>query len=87
MLLTRHQTPRGPRWAADRQFLPDNFDLRTLLALPREDMPPFSRQLLTGEPAAGPLLAPIENFFRTTLICARCWRCRAKTCRLSADSC
>jgi 2-dehydro-3-deoxy-D-arabinonate dehydratase len=23
-------------------------------------MPPFSRQLLTGEPAAGPLLAPIE---------------------------
>ncbi len=43
MLLTRHQTTRGPRWAADRQFLTDNFDLRMLLAMPREDMPPVRR--------------------------------------------
>jgi 2-dehydro-3-deoxy-D-arabinonate dehydratase len=60
MLLTRHQTPGGPRWAADRQFLTDNFDLRMLLAMPREDMPLFVEHTLTGEPAAGSLLAPIE---------------------------
>jgi 2-dehydro-3-deoxy-D-arabinonate dehydratase len=60
MLLTRHQTTRGPRWAADRQFLTDNFDLRMLLAMPREDMQLFIEHTLTGEPAAGPLLAPIE---------------------------
>ena len=60
MLLTRHQTARGPRWAANRQFLTDLFDLRMLLAMPRADMQPFIDHTLTDEPAAGPLLAPIE---------------------------
>ena len=60
MLLTRHQTDQGPRWAADHQFLTDNFDLRMLLAMPREDMRPFIDHTLTDESAGGPLLAPIE---------------------------
>ncbi len=60
MLLTRHQTSHGPRWAANRQFLTDNFDLRMLLAMPREDMQLFIDHTLTDEPADSPLLAPIE---------------------------
>ena len=60
MLLTRHQTSRGPRWAADGQFLTDNFDLRMLLAMPCADMQPFIDHTLTVEPATGSLLAPIE---------------------------
>jgi 2-dehydro-3-deoxy-D-arabinonate dehydratase len=60
MLLTRHRTARGPRWAANQRFLTDNFDLRMLLAMPREDLRPFVDHTLTDEPAAGPLLAPIE---------------------------
>jgi 2-dehydro-3-deoxy-D-arabinonate dehydratase len=60
MLLTRHQTSHGPRWAANHQFLADNFDLRMLLAMPRTDLQPFIDHTLTAEPASGPLLAPIE---------------------------
>jgi 2-dehydro-3-deoxy-D-arabinonate dehydratase len=60
MLLTRHQTSNGPRWAAKGHLLTDRFDLRLLLALPRADMPPYIEHLLTDEPAAGSLLAPIE---------------------------
>jgi 2-dehydro-3-deoxy-D-arabinonate dehydratase len=60
MLLTRHQTSHGPRWAANHQFLTDNFDLGLLLAMPRTDMQPFIDHTLTDEPASGPLLAPIE---------------------------
>jgi 2-dehydro-3-deoxy-D-arabinonate dehydratase len=60
MLLTRHQTPRGPRWAADDRFLAEPFDLRMLLAMQREDIRPFVEHTLTDELADGPLLAPIE---------------------------
>jgi 2-dehydro-3-deoxy-D-arabinonate dehydratase len=60
MLLTRHQTSNGPRWAAAGRFLSDHFDLRMLLAMPRADMLPFIDHTLTAEPAGGPLLAPIE---------------------------
>src|SRR5512137_2980267 len=60
MLLTRHQTPRGPRWAADKYLLAELFDLRMLLAMRREDIRPFVEHTLTDELADGPLLAPIE---------------------------
>lgn len=60
MLLTRHQTSHGPRWAANGQFLGDHFDLRILLAMPRVDMQPFIDHTLTAELADGPRLAPIE---------------------------
>lgn len=60
MYLTRHQTAAGPRWAADRRFLADAFDLRMLLAMPRADWRAFVEHTLTPEMAQGPLLAPIE---------------------------
>jgi 2-dehydro-3-deoxy-D-arabinonate dehydratase len=60
MLLTRHQTPHGPRWAADDQFLAELFDLRMLLAMPREDARPFVEHTRTTEPVEGSFLAPIE---------------------------
>jgi 2-dehydro-3-deoxy-D-arabinonate dehydratase len=60
MLLTRHQTPHGPRWAADNRLLEDTFDLRLLLAMPRADLTAFVEGMLTSEDAHGALLAPIE---------------------------
>jgi len=61
MLLTRHQTSAGPRWALDGRLLAASFDLRALLALPAAAMPAHLQQAQTGEPAAGALLAPIED--------------------------
>ncbi len=61
MLLTRHQTSQGPRWAADGCFLTNDFDLRVLLALPYADMSPFVDRMRTDAQAEGPLLAPIET--------------------------
>jgi 2-dehydro-3-deoxy-D-arabinonate dehydratase len=60
MLLTRHQTPRGPRWAADDRFLAELFDLRMLLAMQREDLRPFVEHTQTTDPADGSFLAPLE---------------------------
>jgi 2-dehydro-3-deoxy-D-arabinonate dehydratase len=60
MLLTRHQTPRGPRWAADNHLLAELFDLRMLLAMQREDIRPFVEHTQTTDPVAGSWLAPLE---------------------------
>jgi len=60
MKLTQHQTPDGPRWAADDHWLPVDFDLRRLLKLPRHEMGAFIESKLTREPAQGTLLPPIE---------------------------
>ncbi len=60
MLLTRHQTSQGPRWAADSYLLAELFDLRMLLAMAREDARPFIEHTRTTEPAPGSLLAPLE---------------------------
>jgi 2-dehydro-3-deoxy-D-arabinonate dehydratase len=60
MKLTRHQTPSGPRWAADAHWLAVSFELYALLELPRSDMPVFLKDHLSTEPAKGTLLAPIE---------------------------
>jgi 2-dehydro-3-deoxy-D-arabinonate dehydratase len=60
MLLTRHQTPRGSRWAADDHFLAELFDLRMLLAMPREDLRPFVEHTQTSDPVDGSFLAPLE---------------------------
>jgi len=60
MLLTRHQTPYGPRWAADDYLLAELFDLRMLLAMPREDAHPFVEHTRTTEPIGGSFLAPLE---------------------------
>jgi 2-dehydro-3-deoxy-D-arabinonate dehydratase len=59
--LTKHQSANGPRWALDGRALPANFDLHGLLRMPAADMPTLLRQNAGTEPAAGPLLAPIET--------------------------
>ena len=60
MLLTRHLTPRGPRWARDGAFLPASFSLGLLLELPAA----AAAALLAGLPAEGladgALLPPLE---------------------------
>jgi len=60
MLLTRHQTPSGPRWAADGHFLPQAFILDFLLEFPAGRAADVLRAIVTAAPAAGPLLPPIE---------------------------
>lgn len=60
MRLTRHQSVQGPRWALDGHFLPPAFGLGFLLELPKDAIAKLLRILPTGEPADGPLLAPLE---------------------------
>jgi 2-dehydro-3-deoxy-D-arabinonate dehydratase len=59
--LTKHQTARGARWAADGRLLAEDFQLRQLLALPAGEMPGFLRAHASAEPADGTLLAPVED--------------------------
>lgn len=60
MKLTRHQTPIGPRWAADACWLADRFTLGGLLEKPHSEINAYLARLLTPLPAQGSLLAPIE---------------------------
>jgi 2-dehydro-3-deoxy-D-arabinonate dehydratase len=61
MYLTQHESPGGPRWALDGQFLPPSFRLEMLLQLPKAAIADVLRALPAGAPAAGsPLLAPVE---------------------------
>jgi len=60
MLLTRHQTTEGPRWALDDSFLPPSLTLSTLLELPREAMLKLLDNLSGGEAAIREEVAPID---------------------------
>lgn len=60
MLLTRHQTTTGPRWAADGVLLPAALSLSTLLALPKAAMHTTIAAAATGERAYGDLLPPVD---------------------------
>lgn len=60
MYLTRHETPAGPRWALDNQFLPPSFTLGLLLQLSASAMGGFLRAIPRGEPALGAWLPPLE---------------------------
>jgi 2-dehydro-3-deoxy-D-arabinonate dehydratase len=60
MELTRHATPRGPRWARDGLFLRESFRLGLLLELSRDFIWPFMDSVATTEQAVGPLLPPID---------------------------
>jgi 2-dehydro-3-deoxy-D-arabinonate dehydratase len=55
VLLTRHATSEGPRWALDRQYLPGAFSLARWLEDSTRRLPPTS-----GEPAEAPLTAPLD---------------------------
>lgn len=68
MLLTRYQTPRGPRWAANDHFLAELFDLRMLLAMPREDLRPFVEHTMTPDLVNGSFLAPLEMTHEVWLV-------------------
>lgn len=60
MYLTRHATPKGPRWALDDHVLPWDFSLELLLELPQSAVPAFLDAIPTADPAEGAVLAPIE---------------------------
>ena len=60
MELTRHLTPRGPRWAVDGRWLPEGLTLGALLSLPRALMLEAIQSAALEEPARGDLLAPVE---------------------------
>ncbi len=60
MILTRHQTRQGPRWARDGCYLPDALGLSSLLALPRDSMIQLLEKLPPGAPAEAEGLPPID---------------------------
>jgi 2-dehydro-3-deoxy-D-arabinonate dehydratase len=60
MLLTRHRTKDGPRWALDGSFLPASLTLSTLLEMPSKAMFEFLGRLSGGEAASGEEVAPID---------------------------
>lgn len=60
MLLTKHKTPNGSRWAVNGTFLPAGLNLSILLELRREVMFELLARLANTQPAAGELEAPID---------------------------
>jgi len=60
MLLTKHKTPNGSRWAVDGHFLPPSLNLTALLELPRESMFEMLERLSGNESASGEEEAPID---------------------------
>lgn len=60
MVLTRHQTPQGARWALDGTYLPASFSLQMLLELPRSAVNQLLKTLPRFKAAADPLLPPLE---------------------------
>lgn len=60
MLITKHQTSGGARWALNGYFLPANLTLSTLLELPRKVMFRLLEDLKEIEPAIGEQAAPID---------------------------
>jgi 2-dehydro-3-deoxy-D-arabinonate dehydratase len=60
MLLTRHRTKDGPRWALDGSFLPPSLTLSTLLEMPSKAIFEFLGRLSGGEAASGEEVAPID---------------------------
>lgn len=60
MLLTKHKTTDGSRWAVDGRFLQPGLRLSALLEMPRPDMLAALVNFSTDEPAAGEAEAPID---------------------------
>ena len=60
MLLTKHKTTDGSRWAVDGRFLQPDLHLSTLLEMPRSDMFTTLVHFSTDEAAAGEAEAPID---------------------------
>jgi 2-dehydro-3-deoxy-D-arabinonate dehydratase len=60
MILTRHIARNGSRWALGGIFLPETLSLGGLLEMPGDEMFKLLKKPLTGEPATGELVAPID---------------------------
>ncbi len=60
MLLTKHQTNQGERWANDGIWLPPSLTLGVLLELPRDEMVRLLANLSRGPEADGELIAPVD---------------------------
>ncbi len=60
MLLTKHKTTNGSRWAVDGHFLPSGLSLTTLLEMPRGKMLGVLHSLSNAESAVGEEEAPID---------------------------
>jgi 2-dehydro-3-deoxy-D-arabinonate dehydratase len=60
MLLTKHKTTNGSRWAVDGHFLPPSLNLSTLLEVPREKMFEVVKTFSEAESAIGESEAPID---------------------------
>lgn len=61
MLLTKHKTKNGPRWAVDGHFLPSSLHLSTLLEMSRQSMGNMLRDLSGSEPAIDEVDAPMDS--------------------------
>jgi 2-dehydro-3-deoxy-D-arabinonate dehydratase len=62
MLLTKHKTTDGSRWAMDGRFLPPSLNLSILLEMQRETMLEALTKLSDGEPASSEEEAPIDPY-------------------------
>ena len=62
MLITKHKTTNGLRWAVDSHFLPPSLNLSTLLEMPREKMFQILKTLSKAESAIGEVEAPIDPY-------------------------
>ena len=62
MLLTKHKTPNGSRWAVDGQSLPSSLNLSTLLEMPSRAMFNVLNSLSNAESAVGEEEAPIDSY-------------------------
>jgi len=62
MLLTKHKTNDGSRWAVNGHFLPPSLNLSTLLEIPREKMFQVLKILSDAEPAIGEEEASIDPY-------------------------
>ena len=62
MLLTKHKTTNGSRWAVAGRFLPSSLNLSTLLEMPREKMFQALKTLSNAEPAVDEEEAPIDPY-------------------------
>jgi len=62
MLLTKHKTTNGSRWAVDGHFLPPSLNLSTLLEMPREKIFEVLNSLSEAESAIGEEEAPIDPY-------------------------
>jgi len=60
MLLAKHKTSNGSRWAVDGYFLPPSLNLSILLEMPREKMFQLLKTLSNAESASGEAEAPID---------------------------